>query len=63
MPKGTKVHKMAEAMQEKGMPVGQAIATAQKNTGMSYATGKPPKSKAEPKPAPSGLRAGLRGTY
>ena len=59
MPKGTKVHKMADAMQEKGVPVGKAIATAQKKTGMSYATGRPPKGK--PKPSP--MRGALRGTY
>lgn len=43
VPKNTKVHKMAEAMMKRGVPEGEAIATAQKRTGMSYATGKKPK--------------------
>lgn len=40
MPENTKVHKMAKAMERSGVPVGEAIATAQKRTGQSYATGK-----------------------
>lgn len=45
MPVDTPVHKMAKAIERSGVPEGIAIATAQKKTGMSYATGKPPKSK------------------
>ena len=40
MPKGTKVHKKAEAMMAKGVPPEIAIPTAQKQTGQSFATGK-----------------------
>lgn len=40
MPKNTKVHKLAHELMRNGMPKGQAIATAQKKTGQSYATGK-----------------------
>jgi hypothetical protein len=46
MPKNTPVHRMAKAMERRGVPVSEAIATAQKRTGMSYATGKRPKTKA-----------------
>lgn len=52
MPTNTKVHKMAKAMEASGAPVGMAIATAQKRTGQSYATGKmlgPPKAKSKMK--------------
>ena len=45
-PVGTKVHKMAKAIERRGVPVAEAIATAQKRTGLSYATGKRPKTKA-----------------
>lgn len=40
MPKGTRVHKQAEAMMRRGVPPGIAIPTAQKRTGQSFATGK-----------------------
>jgi hypothetical protein len=45
MPKGTKVHKMAQAMIRHGVPKGKAIATAQKKTGKSYKTGRKPKKR------------------
>jgi hypothetical protein len=45
MPEGTRVAKIKDALMGKGFPVGPAIAIAQKKTGLSYATGKPPKSK------------------
>jgi hypothetical protein len=45
MPKGTKVYKMAHAMERGGMAKGKAIAIAQAKTGKSYATGKKPKRK------------------
>jgi len=45
MPKNTKVHKMADAIEKSGAPKSVAIATAQKRTGQSYATGKPTKKK------------------
>jgi hypothetical protein len=40
MPKGTRVHKQADAMMKKGVPPEIAIPTAQKRTGQSFATGK-----------------------
>lgn len=51
MPKGTKVHRMAEHIEESEKAQGKSaedakrigIATAQKITGKSYATGKTPK--------------------
>lgn len=49
MPKNSPVHKMADAMMRRGVPEDEAIATAQKRTGLSYATGKPPKSAAKAK--------------
>jgi hypothetical protein len=45
MPKGSKVHKLAGKLEAKGLPKGESIAIAQKQTGQSYATGKAPKSK------------------
>lgn len=53
MPKGTKVHKMYDAIKESQMAHGAskgeaeriAAATAQKKTGKSLATGKKPKRK------------------
>lgn len=54
MPTNTKVHKMAKAMERSGVPVGEAIATAQARTGQSYATGKrlhPPTTKPKGKGA------------
>ncbi len=45
MPKGTKVDKIFQAIKKTGAPVGEAAATAQKMTGLSLKTGKPPKSK------------------
>ena len=45
MPKGTRVHRLKTKLVRKGMPVGQAIATAQQQTGQSYKTGKAPKRK------------------
>ena len=43
MPKGSKVHKMAEAIERSGVAKGRAIAIAQAKTGKSYKTGKAPK--------------------
>jgi hypothetical protein len=45
MPKGTKVHKMYDAMVREGMDKGKAARIAQAKTGRSLATGKPPKGK------------------
>lgn len=45
MPKGTKVHKMYEAMREEGMSKGKAARIAQAKTGKSLATGKKPRGK------------------
>ena len=45
MPKGTKVDKSFQALKRKGLPVGEAAAIAQKQTGEALATGKPPKHK------------------
>lgn len=36
---------MYQAMVDRGVPKGEAAATAQKRTGLSLKTGKPPKSK------------------
>lgn len=45
MPKGTKVHKMYDALREKGMSKGKAARIAQSRTGRSLMTGRKPKSK------------------
>lgn len=45
MPKGTKVHKMYEALRGKGYSKGKSARIAQSKTGQALATGKPPKSK------------------
>ena len=45
MPKGTKVHKVYDALTSKGMSKGKAARIAQSKTGKSLATGKKPKSK------------------
>ena len=49
MPAGTQVDKIFQALKGK-MPVGKAAATAQKMTGTSLRTGKPPKGKKKPAP-------------
>jgi hypothetical protein len=43
VPAGTKVDKMYEAMKAEGMDKGKAARIAQSKTGLSLATGKPPK--------------------
>jgi len=43
MPKGTKVHKVYEALKRKGYSVKSAVRIAQSQTGKSLATGKAPK--------------------
>ena len=45
MPKGTKVHKMYDAMREQGMSKGKAARIAQAKTHRSLATGRKPKHK------------------
>lgn len=45
MPKGTKVHKMYDAMRSEGMSKGKAARIAQSKTGKSLATGRKPKGK------------------
>jgi hypothetical protein len=45
MPKNTKVGRMYDAMVARGVPKGEAAATAQKRTGRSLKTGKKPKGK------------------
>jgi len=45
MPKGTKVHKMYDAMRREGMSKGKAARIAQSKTGKSLKTGKKPKGK------------------
>lgn len=45
MPKGTKVHKMYDAMVGEGMPKAKAARIAQAKTGKSLKTGKAPKRK------------------
>jgi hypothetical protein len=44
MPKGTKVEGIYEALKAEGMSKGKAAAIAQSKTGLSLATGKPPKA-------------------
>lgn len=44
MPKGTKVHKVFDALKDKGMNEGKAARIAQSKTGQSLKTGKAPKS-------------------
>lgn len=41
MPKASKVHKMADAIERRGVSKGRAIAIAQSKMKQSYATGKP----------------------
>ena len=45
MPKGTKVHRVYEALKRQGASKGQAARIAQAQTGQSLKTGKPPKKK------------------
>jgi hypothetical protein len=45
MPKGTRVHKMYDALRREGMDKGKAARIAQSRTGQALATGKPPKRK------------------
>lgn len=45
MPKGSKVHKMYDAMVREGMSKGKAARIAQSKTGKALATGKKPKGK------------------
>lgn len=45
VPKGSKVEKVYSALVRKGMNTGEAAAVAQKQTGQSLKTGKPPKRK------------------
>lgn len=45
MPKGTKVHRVYDALKRQGMPEGKAARIAQSKTGQALATGKPPKKK------------------
>jgi hypothetical protein len=49
MPKGTKVSDCVEKLMAKGMSQGKAIAICQSSTGLSYATGKKPKSASKKK--------------
>jgi hypothetical protein len=45
MPKGTKVHKIYDALRREGASPGKAARIAQAQTGKSLATGKKPKKK------------------
>lgn len=45
MPKGTKVHKVFEALKQKGHSVKSAAKIAQKLTGRSLRTGRKPKTR------------------
>lgn len=45
MPKGSKVHKMYDAMVKEGMSKGKAARIAQSKTGKSLKTGRKPKGK------------------
>lgn len=50
MPKGTKVEKVYQAIKRETGDPGKAARIAQAKTGLSLATGKPPKSKGKTKP-------------
>lgn len=43
MPKGSKVHKVYDALTDKGMSKAKAARIAQSKTGQALQTGKPPK--------------------
>lgn len=43
MPKGTPVDKLFQALKAQHMPIAKAAKIAQAKTGLSLATGKPPK--------------------
>lgn len=45
MPKGTKVHKMYDALRQEGASKGKAARIAQSKTGKSLRTGKRPRGK------------------
>lgn len=45
MPAGSIVDRLYQALKKKGMAKGKAAAIAQKNSGQSLKTGKPPKGK------------------
>jgi hypothetical protein len=45
MPKGSKVHKVYEAIKKTGASSGKAARIAQAQTGQALKTGKPPKGK------------------
>lgn len=45
MPKGTKVHKVYEALKRQGYDKGKAARIAQSQTGKALATGRKPKKK------------------
>lgn len=45
MPKGTKVHKIYDALRRQGASKGKAARIAQSQTGKSLATGRAPKRK------------------
>ncbi len=50
MPKGSRAYRLAHLLENKGMAIGPAIATAQKQTGIGYQSGKPLPSKDKKKP-------------
>ena len=49
MPKKSKVGRCVGKLEKKGMAPGKAIPICQESTGLSYATGKKPKSKGKRK--------------
>lgn len=49
MPKGTKVHRVFEALKRSGKSEKSAAKIAQHQTGQALATGKPPKGKGKKK--------------
>lgn len=49
MPKGSKVHKVYEALKREGMSEAKAARIAQSKTGQALATGKKPKHKGKGK--------------
>lgn len=49
MPKGSKVHKVYDALRREGMSKGKAARIAQSKTGQALATGRKPKHKGKGK--------------
>ena len=62
MPKDTPVDAVYQALKREGKDKGTAARIAQAKTGLSLATGKPPKGKKKPK-KPAAIQPTIKGTY